>query len=76
MQKALILFMGVCLFLSCSNNTPVVDEPETSKEYIVSLGFSGEITQISESPLRATEKNDLYGIQVYIYHARARWWSV
>lgn len=57
--------MGIGLLLSCSKDTPVIDEPTTSKEYIVSLGFSGEITQISESPLRSTVGNDLYGIQVY-----------
>jgi hypothetical protein len=65
MKKALILLMGICLFLSCSKDTPVIDEPAPPKEYIASLGFSGEITQISESPLRSTESNDLYGIQVY-----------
>lgn len=65
MKKALILLMGIGLFFSCSKDTPVIDEPVTSKEYIVSLGFSGEITEISESPLRSTESNDLYGIQVY-----------
>jgi|LSQX01.2.fsa_nt_gb hypothetical protein len=65
MKKALILFIGIGLVLSCSKDTVVDDEPTTPTEYMVSLGFSGEITEISESPLRSTESNDLYGIQVY-----------
>lgn len=65
MKKALILLMGIGLLLSCSKDTVVVDESTTPKEYMVSLGFSGEITEISESPLRSTVGNDLYGIQVY-----------
>lgn len=48
-------------------NNPVesVDNP---KEYTISLGFSGEITDITESPLNRAdggENTDLYGIQVY-----------
>lgn len=65
MKKTLILLMGIGLLLSCSKDTVIVDEPIGPKEYTVSLGFSGEITEISESPLRSTESNDLYGIQVY-----------
>jgi hypothetical protein len=66
MKKILFLLMGMCVFLSCSKETPIIEEVTTPKEFIVSLGFSGEITQIYESPLmRAAENNDLYGIQVY-----------
>lgn len=66
MKKILFLLMGMCVFLSCSKDTPIIEEVTTPKEFIVSLGFSGEITQIYESPLmRAAENNDLYGIQVY-----------
>lgn len=48
-------------------NNPVesVDNP---KEYTISLGFSGEITDITESPLNRADggaNTDLYGIQVY-----------
>lgn len=66
MKKILFLLMGMCVFLSCSKETPIIEEAAAPKEFIVSLGFSGEITQISESPLtKAAENNDLYGIQVY-----------
>ncbi len=60
MKKILFLLMGMCVFLSCSKETPIIEEVTTPKEFIVSLGFSGEITQIYESPLmRAAENNDL-----------------
>ena len=48
--------------LNGNGELPTTDEP---KEYIVSLGFSGEITDITESPLSKAATNDLYGIQVY-----------
>ena len=52
-------------FSSCSSNDDVEpDAPQKPKEYIVSLGFTGEIS-ISESPLSRASGNDLYGIQVY-----------
>lgn len=36
------------------------------KEYTVSIGMSGEIESITDSPLtRADAATDLYGIQVY-----------
>ena len=55
-------------FASCSNDDSV--EPNNSqnpKEYMVSLGFSGEIN-VSESPLsraETEENNDLYGFVIY-----------
>ena len=49
---------------SCSNNDEVTSEDTPTKEYMVSIGFKGEIT-ISEAPLSRASGNDLYGIQVY-----------
>ena len=52
-------------FTSCSSNDDVEpDAPQKPKEYVVSLGFTGEIS-VSESPLSRASENDLYGIQVY-----------
>lgn len=50
-------------FTACSNDD-VPSEPQSPKEYTVSLGFTGEIS-VSESPLSRASGNDLYGIQVY-----------
>lgn len=64
------MFAAIC-FAACGgdeNSIPGVtpDEPNTTpKEFLVSLGFSGEITSIEESPLSRAATNDLYGIQVY-----------
>ncbi len=64
------MFAAIC-FVACGgdeNSIPGVtpDEPNTTpKEFLVSLGFSGEITSIEESPLSRAAINDLYGIQVY-----------
>ena len=60
--------LAACFFAACTDNDePIENNPnnETPKEYIVSLGFSGEITDITESPLSRAVTNDLYGIQVY-----------
>jgi hypothetical protein len=71
MKKSLYLL--ACLFLvgtlSCTSDedTPENVTPTAEKEYTVSLGFSGEITDISEFPLTKASGNDLYGIQVYSY---------
>lgn len=72
MKKSLYLL--ACLFLvgtlSCTSDedTPENVTPTAEKEYTVSLGFSGEITDISEFPLTKASGNDLYGIQVYSCH--------
>lgn len=62
------MVMGVN-FVSCSSDDGVVaiePEVESPKEYTVSLGWKGEILNISDSPLTyATASNDLYGVQVY-----------
>ena len=66
--KLLLLTLAACFFAACTNNDePIENNPnnETPKEYIVSLGFSGEITDITETPLSRAVTNDLYGIQVY-----------
>ena len=66
--RFLLLTLAACFFVTCTNNDePIENNPnnETPKEYIVSLGFSGEITDITESPLSRAVTNDLYGIQVY-----------
>lgn len=64
-----ILSVLLCLY-SCSGGNsiieePTIEKPTNPKEYIVNLGFSGEITNIEESPLSRAVTNDLYGIQVY-----------
>ena len=70
------MFAAIC-FAACGgdeNSIPGVtpDEPSTTpKEFLVSLGFSGEITSIEESPLSRAATNDLYGIQVYSSPASA-----
>lgn len=68
MKKILFLMMATLTIVGCSSNDEepqVAPVPEPVKEYFVSLGFSGEITDISESPLTRTATDDLYGIQVY-----------
>lgn len=70
------MFAAIC-FAACGgdeNSIPGVtpDEPNTTpKEFLVSLGFSGEITSIEEGPLSRAATNDLYGIQVYSSPASA-----
>lgn len=67
-----IVFMSamLCFGLSaCSNNDDATTPEDTpAKEYMVSIGFKGEIS-ISEAPLGRASGNDLYGIQVYSYLA-------
>lgn len=71
MKKILLLLAIILPFLltGCSGENSPIEElptpPIDPKEYIVSLGFSGEITNIEESPLSRAVGNDLYGIQVY-----------
>lgn len=71
MKKIFLLMFAAICFAACGgdeNSIPGVtpDEPNTTpKEFLVSLGFSGEITSIEESPLSRAATNDLYGIQVY-----------
>ena len=71
MKKVLLMAVILPMLAGCGKeeveNNPAesVDNP---KEYTVSLGFSGEITDITESPLNRAEggnNTDLYGIQVY-----------
>jgi hypothetical protein len=60
-------------FYSCSQGSiPSNEGPATAKSYTVHLGFGGEITDISTSPLTRAEAadsdiadSDIYGIQVY-----------
>lgn len=71
MKKTLFSLLVSAILISCgSENEPTLLpteplEPNQPKEYIVSLGFSGEITDITEMPLSRAVTNDLYGIQVY-----------
>lgn len=71
MKKILLLLAIILPFLltGCSGENSPIEElptpPVDPKEYIVSFGFSGEITNIEESPLSRAVGNDLYGIQVY-----------
>lgn len=69
MKKLLFILSAIALASCGSNEEPIIPTepsiPENPKEYIVSLGFSGEITNIGESPLSRVATDDLYGIQVY-----------
>lgn len=77
MKKIFLLMFAAICFAACGgdeNSIPGVtpNEPNTTpKEFLVSLGFSGEITSIKESPLSRAATNDLYGIQVYSSPASA-----
>lgn len=65
MRKILSLFILLFTFLACSKDEINTEAPqEEAKTYIVSFKMGGEITSISDSPLRAAT-SDLYGIQVY-----------
>lgn len=63
------LAIGALVFCSCSKGRLAQDDaPEIGqpKEYIVSIGCSGEITDVSISDLTKAEGiNDLYAVQVY-----------
>lgn len=67
MKKVLFLMMVVLAIAGCSNNydEEIPSIPESPKEYLISLGYSGEITDITERPLNRVATNDIYGIQVY-----------
>lgn len=71
MKSKLLILSAIILMCSCSSGNGIIEEPPTDpmpenpKEYIVSFGFTGEITNIEESPLSRAVTNDLYGIQVY-----------
>lgn len=59
------LVAALCVgFSSCGEENEVPIEPQTPKEYMVSIGYTGEI-YITESPLSKSETQDLYGIQIY-----------
>ena len=68
MKNLLFLLCMIALSWSCSSSSEGEPEPEPvpeePKEYLVSLGLTGEI-DIEESPLSKASSNDLYGIQVY-----------
>lgn len=66
MKKFLIVVSAILAFYGCGGeDAPINEYPANPKEYIVSFGFTGEITNIEESPLRQSSSNDIYGIQVY-----------
>lgn len=60
------------LLVSCSSISEDLDSlgnkdvAEGNKEYVVSIGMTGEILDISQVPLTKAGGNDLYGIQVYV----------
>lgn len=70
MKNLLLVLISLFVFAGCSKSSNEVnpEEPDVNgepKEYIVSLGMTGEI-EISESPLLGrASSDDLYGIQVY-----------
>ncbi len=68
MKKILFLIMIVLAIAGCSSNNneeEIPTIPESPKEYLISLGYSGEITDITEHPLNRVATDDIYGIQVY-----------
>lgn len=65
MKKILFFALALFAFASCVKEDAMIeDESIDGKEYVVNLGFSGEI-EISHSPLSKAGTNDLYGVQVY-----------
>lgn len=64
MKKFLLFAMALIAFASCSKDDAIDNESIDGKEYVVNLGFSGEIT-ITQTPLTKAGTNDLYGVQVY-----------
>lgn len=64
MKKFLLFAMALIAFASCSKDDVIDNESIDGKEYVVNLGFSGEIT-ITQTPLTKAGTNDLYGVQVY-----------
>lgn len=72
MKKVLLTLAVILPMLAGCGKEEVGNNPaepvDNPKEYTISLGFSGEITDITESPLNRAdggENTDLYGIQVY-----------
>lgn len=69
MRKILFLMLAALAIAGCNGSDEedslVTPEPAPVKEHIVSFGFYGEITDITESPLSRAATDDLYGIQVY-----------
>lgn len=65
MKKILFYAMMLFVSLSCSNDDLGGGEGIEGKEYMVKIGFEGEIS-ISESPLLKNASSDLYGVQVYV----------
>lgn len=71
--KHTLTLMALCAMVACSssdddfgNATNNEDNPTESKGHEVRIGFSGEITSITDSPLsRASGAKDWYAIQVY-----------
>lgn len=58
--------MATLTIVGCSKEENLItSDPPKLKEYVISLGFSGEITNIENTPLTKAVTEDLYGIQVY-----------
>jgi len=66
MKKILLILLVSIGIVSCSTSSdPIAETNNPPKEYTVSLGLAGEITNIENSPLTKAVTNNLYGIQVY-----------
>lgn len=63
-MKKILFALALLAFASCVKEDVIENESIDGKEYVVNLGFSGEI-EISHSPLSKAGTNDLYGVQVY-----------
>lgn len=70
MKKTFLFALGCLLLSACSNEMeePISGEPLSPKEYTVSIGMTGEIVEVTETPMSKAGDatiDDLYGIQVY-----------
>lgn len=66
MKKFSSLFLSCLLFVACSKEE-MSNTPQSPKEYTVSIGVTGEIVEVTETPFSKADPTgqDLYGIQVY-----------
>ena len=64
MKKLFLFAIALIALAGCEKDAELEDTGVYGKEYVVNLGFSGEI-EVSHSPLTKAGTNDLYGVQVY-----------
>lgn len=62
------LFVSTLFFFSCSSSSDEIvtpPEPEVEKFIQVPIGFSGEVLNVTDSPLSRADAKDWYAFQVY-----------